>query len=239
VIATLTAAALLAAATASPAPPPAAASAMPAAVLAPAAVIANYKAALARLKEPRVFAVEYTMQQTGPRTLEQTHRIFRSGRDERDETLAVNGSRPKKPLVRIFRGRPYRYTVAALAPKPGAYDFFYAGPHRNGKHVDYVFDLVPHSARPPFAFTRVIVDGVTFLPQSVSFATAQHGGQGSVTFAKAQKYWVARSAAARADVAGGVAREQIAFSRWRFPVTLPRSTFAAPRPLPTLPPTLP
>ena len=114
---------------------------------APSTVIAKYQSALKSLKEPRVFTVEYTMQQTGARTLDQTHRIFRSGSDERDETLAVNGSRSKYPVVRIFRRRPYRYTVAALAPKPSAYDFAYAGPHRNGKHVDYVFTLPPKKPR--------------------------------------------------------------------------------------------
>lgn len=213
--------------------------ATPVPALAPAVVVAKYQHALATLAEPRVFAFEYTMQQTGARSLDQTHRVFRSGRDERDETLAVNGSRSKYPLVRIFRGRPYRYTVAALAPKPGAYDFAYAGPHRSGKHVDYVFDLVPSGAPPKLAFTRVTIDGVTFLPQSVEFASAQHGGRGTVTFAKSGKYWVARTATARAGTAGTVTREQIAFVRWRFPNALPGSTFSTPRPLPTVRPTLP
>jgi hypothetical protein len=232
VIAALAAAALVLAAAA-----PGAVTAVP--VMPPAAVLEQYRIALAGLKEPRVFAVEYAVQQTGTRALDQTHRIFRSGIDERDETLAVNGARSKYPVVRIFHRRPYRYTVAALAPKPSAYDFVYAGPHRDGKHVDYVFDLVPKGKPPALAFTRVVIDGVTFLPQSVAFATAQRAGSGTVTFAKADKYWVARSASAQANVGGGVAREQIAFSRWRFPGALPRSTFAAPRPLPTVRPTLP
>ncbi len=231
-IAALAAAALVAAA-ATPSP-----AATAPALLRPAAVVANYELALAQMNEPRVFAVEYTMQQTGTRALDQTHRIFRSGKDERDETIAVNGSRPKYPVVRIFRGRPYRYTVAALAPKPSAYDFVYAGPHRDGKHVDYVFNVFPKRPQ-PLEFTQVVIDGVTFLPQSVSFATAKHAGLGNVTFAKAEKYWVARTAAAQADLAGGVARERIAFSKWRFPASLPRSTFAVPRPLPTPPPALP
>ena len=135
-----------------------------AAVLAPRAVLTRYAAALARVRDPRVFTVEYTLVQTGTRTLEQTHRIFRDGGDERDEMLAVNGTRSSTPVVRIFRRRPYRYTVAALAPKPSAYDFTYTGPHRDGKHVDYVFDVTPKAATaPPFAFTQVIVDGVYVL----------------------------------------------------------------------------
>ena len=224
----LFAAAAVAAATAMPAP-------SPAPTPAPDVVLAKYAAALAALKEPRVFSVEYVIEQTGTRSLEQTHRIFRNGSDERDETIAVNGSRPTSPVVRIFRRRPYRYTVRALAPKPIAYDFSYVGPHKTGKHVDYVFDLAPKKGTPGFAFTRVSIDGVTFLPSAVSFATNQHKGQGEVTFAKSDRWWVARTAAAQANVPGGVAREHLTFSRWRFPASLPQSTFAVPRPLPSPP----
>jgi hypothetical protein len=223
------AAAVIAAASPAPKPSPA---------LAPAAVVAKYAGALKAIKEPRIFSVEYTVEQTGTRSLEQTHRIYRSGTDERDETLAVNGTRPATPVVRIFRRRPYRYTVTALAPKPSAYDFSYAGPHKDGKHVDYVFDVTPKSGTPAFAFTQVTIDGVSFLPVAVSFATRQHGGSGQVTFSKWDRWWVARSAAAQANVGRGVAREQLTFAHWRFPAALPPSTFAAPRALPTPPPEL-
>jgi hypothetical protein len=221
---------LAAAAVAAAAPAP-----TPTATPAPDAVVAKYATALKTIKEPRVFSVEYTIEQTGTRSLEQTHRIYRSGADERDETIAVNGTRPATPVVRIFRRRPYRYTLAALAPKTSAYDFSYAGPHKDGKHVDYVFDLTPKNGTPAFAFTQVTIDGVTFLPAAVSFVTSQHGGSGQITFAKFDRWWVARTAAAEARLQGGIAREQLTFSRWRFPVTLPPSTFAAPRPLPSPP----
>jgi hypothetical protein len=198
-------------------------------------VIAKYRTALAAVHDPRVFTVEYTLVQTGTRTLEQTHRIFRSGADERDETLAINGTLATSPVVRIFR-RSYHYTISALAPKPDAYDFVYAGPHRDGKHVDYVFNLAPKGARTAFAFTQVTIDGVTFLPTVVAFATGAHGGRGVVTFAKRDRWWVARSATAVARVPGGVAHEELTFSHWRFPKTLPRSTFEAARPLQSVPP---
>ncbi|HWT07350.1 MAG TPA: hypothetical protein VN224_16410, partial [Xanthomonadales bacterium] len=58
----LLAAAAVAAAAATPAPTP---------TPAPTEVVANYVAALAALKEPRVFSVEYTIEQTGMRSLEQ------------------------------------------------------------------------------------------------------------------------------------------------------------------------
>ena len=236
-IAALAAAALLAAA---PRASTARASApVPMPVLAPEVVLARYDAALAALREPSVFTFEYTLEQTGSRTLDQTHRVFRSGRNERDETLAVNGVRSTAPVVRVFRGRPYRYTVRALAPKTSAYEFAYTGPHRDGKHVDYVFALTPLRATGAIAFTSVTIDGIAFLPRSVSFRAPGHAAGGTVTFVKSERYWVASTAFAQAKGAGGVAHERFHFSSWRFPTALPSSTFAVPRPLPAIPPAVP
>ncbi len=206
--------------------------------LAPQAVLAKYGAALKALKEPRVFTVEYTLEQTGTRTLEQTHRVFRSGSNERDETIAVNGTRLTRPQIRVFRNRPYRYTVAALAPKPAQYAFAYLGPRKDARHVDFVFRLAPKKPG-AFAFTELTVDGVTFLPVTVAFATRAHGGRGTVSFGKRDRWWVASGASASVRVPGGTAREQLGFSRWRFPPSLPPSTFALPRALPSAPPAVP
>jgi hypothetical protein len=207
-----------------------------AAPIAPAAVVARYEAAVAALKEPRTFTVEFTLEQTGTRTLEQTHRIFRVGGDERDETIEVNGTRATSPEVRIFRGRPYRYAVARLAPSSAQYVFEYAGPHKNGRHIDYVFRLLPRAPLARFRFTEVSIDGITFLPSAVAFASGP-AVSGGVTFAKSDRYWVATGANASAQLGGGIAHERLTFSNWRFPKTLPKSTFAVARPLPTIPPT--
>lgn len=207
------------------------------AALSPQAVLTNYQAALAKLHEPRIFTVEYTLEQRGIRTLEQTHRVFRAGNDERDETIAVNGTRATRPTVRIFRGRRYRYTVSSLAPRPNAYDFHFVGTRKDGHHVDYVFRLTPKASRPPsFAFTQVSIDGITFLPNAVSFASSVHDARGDVTFAKAGSWWVASTASASAREPQGVAHEKLTFSAWRFPPSLPASTFGAPRRPPTAPP---
>jgi hypothetical protein len=192
------------------------------------AVLTKYETVLKAVHEPRVFTVEYTLLQTGTRTLEQTHRIFRSGGDERDEIIAVNGTRTTRPQVRIFRGRRYRYTVSSLAPRPAAYDFTFVGTHRNGRHVDYVYDL---TAKRPAAFTltRVTIDGVTFLPGALAFVTRDHDGHGEIHFAKAEKWWVATSVSASASEPGGTAHERLTFTDWRFPSSLPAGTFG-PRP---------
>jgi hypothetical protein len=200
----------------------------------PAAIVARYEAAVAELNEPRTFTLEFTLEQTGTRTLDQTHRIFRAGGDERDETIAVNGTRATTPAVRIFRNRPYRYAVAKLAPKAAQYTFEYVGPHRNGRHVDYVFRLLPKAAT-RFRFTQVEIDGITFLPSAVAFSSGPNVS-GDVKFAKSDRYWVATSANASAQTSGGTAHERLTFSSWRFPKTLPKSTFAVARPLPSIPP---
>lgn len=207
-------------------------------VLTPSAVVTKYEATVAKLREPRVFTLEYTMEQTGSRAIEQSHRIFRSGSNERDETLAVNGNRATRPQVRVFRGRRYRYTVKGLSPQTKAYAFRFVGTRRDGHHLDYVYALAP-KAKSGFRFTQVTIDGVAFLPTAVAFATREHAGHGLITFGKRQKWWVATTAIASAEAPGGTAHERMAFYAYRFPPSLPTSTFAIARPLPKLGPALP
>jgi hypothetical protein len=84
--------------------------------------------------------------------------------------------------------------------------------------------------------TDITIDGLTFLPSRIGFRTASNDGRGAVIFAKSGPFWVADSATASARVAGGVAHERLTFSNWRFPASLPASTFASARPLATVAP---
>ena len=198
--------------------------------LSPAAVLAKYTAALAALHEPRVFAVGYALEQSGARTLDQNHQVFRAGGDERDEIVAVNGTHATQPEIRIFHGRKYRYTVAALAPRVGVYTFKFIGTHRDGHHDDYVFVTAQTAPSAAYVVHAVTIDGDTFLPGSIAFSTAAGRSHGTVSFAKQDHWWVASSATATAHTRAGDADERITFSGWRFPTSLPPSTFtAAPR----------
>jgi hypothetical protein len=210
--------------------------------LPPPAVIERYEAALKKVREPHVITFDYTIEQTGLRTALQTHRVFRSGTDERDETLTVDGKRLSPPKVRIFRGRRNRYTIAALAPRPGEYKFAYVGSRKDGRHVDYLFRLTPTAVR-PFAVTDIAIDGVRFLPLSIGFAAGLNEGAGTITFGSNAKWWVPYVATARATIADAPATERLTFYTYRFPLTLPESTFtqahrATPRarPVPLVPP---
>ena len=203
--------------------------------LKPAAVLQRYAKALIKLREPRVITFDYTLDQTGMRTLAQTHRVFRSGANERDETLTVDGKTLTPPKVRIFLGRRNRYTVGALAPRLADYEFSFIGPLKNAHHFDYVFRLAPKVAR-PFTVTQVTLDGVRFLPSSIVFETYPRAGSGSITFGSNAAWWVPYVAAARATLNETIATERLAFYTYRFPPTLPPSTFAQRRqPLPAPP----
>jgi len=197
-------------------------------------VLARYATALDANTAPPVFSVDYTLEQSGARDMEQMHRVFRAGANERDETLDVDGRKLDPPTTRIFRGRPDHYTVALLAPKPTQYDFTYLGPHRDGHHLDYVFDTVPKLAR-DYRVTRVTIDGITFLPVSIAFKSGPDG-TGSVTFGRDGKWWVPFEVTGQATVEGLAAMERLTFSNYRFPQELPSGTFSGPRPLPSFRP---
>jgi hypothetical protein len=210
--------------------------------LPPPAVIERYEAALRKVHEPQVITFDYKLEQTGLRNALQTHRVYRSGNDERDETLTVDGKRLSPPKVRVFRGRRNRYTIAALAPRTAQYKFTYVGSRKDGHHVDYLFRLTPTAVR-PFAVTDVAIDGVRFLPLSIGFATGLNDGTGTITFGSNARWWVPYVATARATVADATAMERLTFYSYRFPLTLPESTFTqarrgAPRarPVPLVPP---
>ncbi|MGB8267493.1 MAG: hypothetical protein WCE44_14285 [Candidatus Velthaea sp.] len=200
-------------------------------------VLARYAAALADYEAPAVLSFDYTLEQSGAREGEQSHRVFRSATNERDETLAVDGRKLDPPTVRIFRGRANRYTVELLAPRPAQYGFRYLGTHRDGHHLDYVFDATIRGEA-AYRVTRVTIDGVTFLPQTIVFS-AGTGGTGTVTFGRSERWWIPLEVTAHARIGGLAAVERLTFSAYRFPATLPPSTFAMPRPLPATTPAAP
>jgi len=193
-------------------------------IVTPAAVLARYSAALAAQPAPHVISFEYLLEQTGARDLQQTHRVFRSGTDQRDEILAVDGRLLDTPAVRISHNRRDRYAIASLAPLPSAYTFRFIGAVHDGRHQDYVFGTTP-DVPGAFRVVQVTIDGISYLPSSISFETDAHQGSGTITFARAEQYWVPAVAVAHATYAKLDAEERITFSSYRFPASLPPGTF--------------
>ncbi|HXP92587.1 MAG TPA: hypothetical protein VN905_03895 [Candidatus Binatia bacterium] len=198
------------------------------AALPPEVVLVRYVQALEAVPLPKTLSFQYTIEQLGGRDIDQTHRVYRSGTNERDETLVVDGEKVVPPQVRIFHGRPDRYALTNIAPRPYAYDFTYVGPRSEGLRVEYVFRTTPKTPG-PFSVTEVTIDGLKFLPVSVQFQTALGGvvGSGSITYGPSGRYWVPLAVNATARDVTRTVRERIVFSAYGFPPKLPPGTFGA------------
>lgn len=203
-------------------------------------VLERYELELSDAAAPKTSIVSYTVSQAGPTDIEQSHRQYRSGLDVRDETISVDGSQLKHKIVRIGR-RENRYALARIAPRGTTYAFLFIRTRKRDGRLDYEYEVTPLVASAGgFVVKRVMIDGERFLPRSIAFSTssASATGTGEIDFAPAGKYWLPAQVSVDATVAGKPARERISWSDYRFPQSLPPSTFAAPKPLPvaTLPP---
>jgi hypothetical protein len=197
-------------------------------------VLERYAARLLALEPPKAVIFSYSVSQAGPRNIEQTHRQYRSGESVRDETLTVDGQPLRPKITRIARYRD-RYAVDAIAPRATQYAFLFIRAVRAGNAYDYVYRAEPLNATGNFVVEGLTIDGKTYLPSLIRFRTSNGtlAGTGSIGFAKSGKYWVATAANVAATVNGKPARERITFSGYQFPGSLPKSTFQAPKPLPT------
>jgi hypothetical protein len=201
-------------------------------------VLQRYALAIDRVTAPKVVIYSYTVSQVGASNIEQRHRIYRSGTDVRDETLAVDGIALSRKIVR-FGHRPERYTAARFAPRSDAYELIFLGTAKDGRHFDYVYEATPLNHSSATWIDRVTIDGVRFLPRAVHFHSGgpDVAGTAEIEFAPFGKYWMPVLAVAQARVKNKPAREQILWSDYRFPESLPSSTFQAPQPLPGATPT--
>ncbi|TAM77426.1 hypothetical protein EPN44_03245 [bacterium] len=202
--------------------------------LPPAVVIQRYQNALETLVPPPFQVFEYTVDQVGWSDLAQTHRVYRGHGLQRDELIADGGHAVKPPVVRIRRGARDRYAVGSVAPQPAGYAFSFVGVQHVGSHLAYAFDTRPAGLAPPFAVRRVVIDGMSYLPSAIGFAThaAKAAGRGTVLFARSGAYWVPTRISVTATVNGRQASESITFSGYHFPKTLPAATFKTSRALP-------
>ena len=209
-----------------------------AAILDSQVVLQRYELEMSQIKAPVASIFSYTVSQEGSVAIEQRHRIYRSGESVRDETITVDGETLKPKVVKITR-RDDRYFVANVAPRLASYTLLFLRPIRDGGHVDYEYEATALRAG-SFVVTRVVIDGESFLPKTISFRTAagSASGTGVLQYARSTNYWVPVAASVEATVNGKAARERISWSDYRFPPSLPPSTFVAPKPLPTasLPP---
>ncbi|HZT11228.1 MAG TPA: hypothetical protein VFA29_00360 [Candidatus Baltobacteraceae bacterium] len=197
-------------------------------------VLERYAARLLALEPPKAMIFTYSVSQAGPRNIEQTHRIYRSGDLVRDETLTSEGQPVRPKVTRIAHYRD-RYSLDTIAPRTTQYALLFMRAVRSGNSYDYVYRAEPLGVTGAFVVEGVTIDGRSYLPSSVRFHSSNGGvsGSGTIDFGRAGKHWMATAASVEASVEGKPARERITFSGYVFPGSLPKSTFQAPKPLPT------
>jgi hypothetical protein len=202
-------------------------------------VLQRYELEMDNVITPRVMIFTYNISQLGTTDIEQRHVLYRSGLNVRDETIAVDGI-PIKPKMVSFARREDRYAIARLAPRRANYEMLFVKPVRDGSHLDYRYELTPLEAISGFVVNALVIDGVSFLPREIDFSTASGAahGHGQLVYGKADRYWMPLYVSVEASVDGKPARERILWGAYRFPPSLPPSTFIPPKPLPhaTLPP---
>ncbi len=196
-------------------------------------VLQNYERALATFKGPPAMIFQYAVSQEGPSTIDQRHQVYRNGVEVRDETLAVDGV-SLKPKIVHFGEREDRYAVDRVAPRGADYSFVFLKTEKNGTRTDYMYETQPLDRNGSgFVVTGVAIDSRTFLPHVVRFkaGSGSVAAGGSVEYALQAGYVVPVAASVAATLDGKPAREHISFGAYRFPPTLPPSTFAPPQPL--------
>jgi hypothetical protein len=206
-----------------------------------ALVLERYLAALEGLSAPRYISFEYSIEQGGGTDISELHRIYRAGRDSRDELIEADGQRLRLPRVRIRHDAVDRYALAAIAPTPARYTFSFVSSAKSGDHLTYTYGTQAKSAG-AFSVDEITIDGASFLPTQLRFRSSAGGvhGHGTLFYAKADRYWLIREARADALAKDGPIGERIVWSAYRFPSTLPSATFAGqvadPIPAPTAAP---
>jgi len=196
-------------------------------------VLQNYARALETIKTPPAQIFQYAVSQEGPSNLDQRHQVYRRGIEVRDETLAADGTALRPKLVR-FGEREDRYAVGRVAPRAANYSFVFLKTAKNGARTDYLYETQPlEPGGAGFVVTGVAIDGRTFLPHVVRFKAGSGtvAGTGAIEYAPLGGYVVPVAASVAATLDGKPAREHISFGAYRFPPTLPSSTFAPPQPL--------
>ncbi len=186
----------------------------------------RYFAHIATVVAPKAVIFQYAVSQSGTNSIEQTHRIYRAAGKQRDETLAVDGVALKPVQIR-FSHYHDRYAITALAPRAALYTFLLLRARRVAHHFEYTYSAIPLVRISSFTVTSFTIDGSSYLPSAIHFhsSNASATGVGAVMYAKSGAYWMPTQAVVNARIGRKPARERIAWSQYRFPTSMPKSTF--------------
>ena len=211
---------------ASPDPAPAV-SAHPAVTLTP---LSAYHDALAALPPLGNIAFQYSEVRSGPtRTIEEEHSVYRSGDgNERNETVAVNGTPVVPALVRLSASDVWAYDVRRFDVDESEYNVMSLGVVTvTGKRA-LGFSTV-RTTPGDFSITGLYLDLRSRLPLRETFEVQGGGcaGSGTIDFEPVAATWlpIAVSVSCTVGSGGDTFKESIHFSGYRFPRVIPPDVF--------------
>jgi hypothetical protein len=195
-----------------------------------------YRTALAAQKLPAYMEFTYTVTRSGPaRIITEQHRVYWANTgEERNDTIAVNGTPVVPAPSQLLRRSIWPYDPAQFAVSGDDYDATPAGMAIVAGRKTYAFALA-RSTPADFMQKSIYVDVKTHLPvrQTFAVAGADCDGSGSIDFGPSGGYWLPNFVSVVCTQSGAgaspapVFKESIRFTSYQFPALIPQDIFGA------------
>jgi hypothetical protein len=202
-----------------------------------ASLLDSYREALATRKIPAFMEFGYTVTRSGPgRIVTEEHRVFWANTgEERNDTLAVNGTPVVPAPSEVLHRAAWPYDASQFVVSPDDYDAVPAGITLIAGRKAYAFALA-RSSSADFMLKSLYVDAKTRLPlrQTFAIAGADCEGSGAINFGPVGPYWLPTFISVVCTQAGSgaspapVFKESIRFTNYQFPSSIPADVFSSP-----------
>jgi hypothetical protein len=202
-----------------------------------ASVLDSYRQALAIRKIPEFMEFGYTVTRSGPgRIVTEQHRVYWANPgEERNDTIAVNGTPVVPAPSQVLHRASWPYDASQFTVSPDDYDAVPAGISVIAGRKAYAFALV-RSSSADFMLKSLYVDAKTRLPlrQTFAVAGADCEGSGAIDFGPVGAYWLPTFISVLCTQAGSgaspapVFKESIRFTSYQFPSSIPADVFSSP-----------
>jgi hypothetical protein len=193
-----------------------------------------YRAALTSRKIPAFMEFTYTVTRSGPgRIVTEQHRVYwTSAGEERNDTIAVNGTPVVPAPSQILHREVWPYDPAQFVVSADEYAATPAGMTMVAGRKTYAFALARNEPA-DFMQKSLYIDAKSFLPVRQTFAVSggSCAGAGTIDFTATGPYWLPSFVSVLCtELAAGASpppiyKESIRFSGYQFPATIPQDIF--------------
>lgn len=176
---------------------------------------------------------EYTVTRSGPnRIVTEQHRVYWTTGEERNDTIAINGTPVIPAKSQLLRRSTWPYDPGQFTVSSDVYDATPAGIAVVAGHRTFAFTLA-RLGQADFVLKSLYVDTKRYLPVRETFAVAGTDceGSGSIEFADDNGYWLPSFVAVSCSPIGETAapaalyKESIRFTSYQFPAAIPSDVF--------------